>query len=265
MNTKHQSPIRVSALIAGFVLAALSSYANAASSWNFSSCNSSSLTDVNQVGGANFGNSWNCAATSGDANSVNVSAWGKLSSTDNFFAPGFVSQQGGSGFGISSQSEGLNPGQPDHAADNSNTNAPDVFVLKFTTSVALSAITTGWVSGDSDMTVMAFNSAPNISSKTATSLAGWSLLEDAASNGSVGTRTVNGSNTVSSWWLISAYSSNYGGGSSLGTTGDYFKLLAVASKNVTTPPGVPEPGSLALLGAAVFGFVATRRRQQASA
>jgi hypothetical protein len=132
---------------------------------------------------------------------------------------------------------------------------------------------------DSDLSVLAWAGAAGTKPTMAGSgllSAGWNLVGNyanvGASNGTTagGTAAIN-SSIYSSYWLISAYSVAYnpnGIGGDLSAGNDSFKVLSVSGNTCsgtltgTTCNKTPEPGSLALLGAALVGFVATRRRKQ---
>lgn len=68
---------------------------------------------------------------------------------------------------------------------------------------------------------------------------------------------VNSNNLSSSFWLITAYNSAFGG-TSLSTGNDAIKVLGVSTGVAT---GVSAPGTLALAGLALVGMGALRRRR----
>nr|WP_316644378.1 exosortase-dependent surface protein XDP1 [uncultured Roseateles sp.] len=276
-------------------LAAASS-AQAANSWGLASsgCTGSAVATGTT---ATWGNSVTCAGTTTASQTVTAYAWGAttIAGSPNLgYQLAGVRQYGG-GLGVASQYEGWGAGQPEHTMDNNPVapTVPDIIVLKFSTAIALDKITLGWEQGDSDITVMAYTGALTgttdaakmdalIKGKNGTAAdanlltkggvgSGWALVENSGINGTnPGTpsgggttndvRTVNSANVTSSWWIISAYNSGFGGGS-LDSLTDYVKLLTVSSKDLTTPGGkAPEPGSLALAGVALLGMIGARRK-----
>lgn len=145
----------------------------------------------------------------------------------------------------------------------------DMLALNFVDGpVALDSVTLGWSSGDADFSLLAWggNGTPTIAGQKVASLnSSWTWVgnyNNAAAGSSDVVVSVNSQNVSSSWWIISAYNQGFANSQSLDGATDSFKVLAVACKE----PGhdVPEPGSMMLLGAGLFGIMAVRRRRQAA-
>lgn len=180
----------------------------------------------------------------------------------------------------------------EHSMDNQGRS--DVMLLTFTEKVALQSLMLGWSNIDSDVFVLAWSGAAtppllNDGSTTFASIAadtvndpanGWKLI-DSLSNVVKNTNALFNTDKVSSsYWLIGSGGFNSaatGGGVTSGdrsTTGwkafgatgasyDYVKLAGVGgSKDEVTTRSVPEPGSLALAGLALFAMMRVRRRKQ---
>jgi hypothetical protein len=174
------------------------------------------------------------------------------------------------GLGIVNTYENQNSTGP-HAIDNQY--GTDAILLSFTNAVNLTSVGVGWVGGDSDFSVLAYTGSGEgtVSGKTLLSN-GWTVVANYANisqGSSVGVSAKNSDNTLlySSYWLVSAYAATYGEngpkfGSPFGSGNDYFKLLSVAGNNHTPNNETPEPGSIALFGAGLFGLMALRRRRQ---
>jgi hypothetical protein len=179
-------------------------------------------------------------------------------------------------YGIGISSTGETTTSPQHAVDNSgNTEA---FLINFSSAdFALNQLSLGWLSGDADVSILRYTgaTAPTLGSRTVADLknaAGWDFVGNYANLNTSAALNFNTTGTVktASWWLVSAYNSSYSGlAPTAGLTNgdDYFKLTGFGGNMVTPPPvpgnTVPEPGTFALLGVAVLGFAAARRRSKA--
>lgn len=200
-----------------------------------------------------------------------------------------LTNQGDSGQGACSTGDGSSGCvAPDHAVDN-NVNTEAV-LLNFSSSVVLKSIGLGWTNSSTsvDMTLFRYvgtgtptGTGSPLIGQTAKSMTGWELVGnygDMIADTTTPYNLVNGQNKGSSWWMISAYNSGYTGAvgetrGSFEAAADYFKLYGVTASNCVfgsgkcggsdTSTGVPEPGSLALAGLALFGVVYTRRQSKA--
>lgn len=251
-------------------------------------CNTS-LTATTGFTGA-FGNTIVCqqsgnSSTTNGSQTLSVRAW----SSDGPLSPAVtgaptyrtaaVNDQGGSGFGIWNQTEGIGASPPAHSADNA-TPGVDMWQLDFSTSQALKSITLGWAGADGDFQVLRWGGAGPVTSvngRTAAQLLtdGWVLMTTGATAVNVATDTVfngnttepqtfnfNANNLTSTSWLISAYNSAFStAGATTGT--DEIKILGITTSG---PQGsqVAEPGSLLLAALGIGAALRSRRRRSAS-
>ncbi len=176
--------------------------------------------------------------------------------------------------GLGVTTAGESTGSPQHAIDNNG--AIESVLFSFSDGLAgspaadrvnLSSVQFGYASGDSDFSVYAYTAAgvANPIGKTYTNLTtnGWALIGHYNGGSSGGVYAINNA-VYSSYWLVGAYN---GVGGSLSKGNDYFKLASLTGSKcpstgslpagcTVTPPvvGVPEPGTLLLMSAGLFGL-----------
>ncbi len=233
-------------------------------------CNTS-LTATTSFSGST-GNAILCqqagnSSTTAGSQTLSVSAWSSDGASSTYRSAA-VNDQGGSGFGIWNQTEGIGAAAPAHSADNA-TPGVDMWQLNFSSSQALKSITLGWAGADGDFQVLRWGgagTATSVNGRTAAQLLsdGWVLMStgvgtDNVFNGTTAepqTFNFNSGNIGSTSWLVSAYNSSWAGtGWTVGT--DEIKIQGIT----TAAPGtVSAPGTLVLAGLGLLGAAFLRRR-----
>ncbi len=245
---RTQSPSKFACLLASLVMCGAGSAV--ASTWTFNDTASNTQGSVTATASA-----W--ANTVGSANVQLASA--------------FLTYNGSSGLGIR-HADSESTQSPQHAADNDG--RIETFLFSFAgDKVNLTSTSFGWVQNDSDYSVYAYTGA-GVGSAAGLTYANltansWTLVGHTDSNSSTGSKSIS-SSIFSSYWLIGAYN---GTGSGMDTNKDYFKLASVTGSTCAnvpggsgcggTPGGVPEPGTLLLMGAGLLGLTRMSRRKAA--
>lgn len=244
-----------------------------ADTWN------NALAGYNAVSGTDYGNVRTFTGLAG-ATPVTVSAWGSTGGTAGFggtLQSAYVGRYGTNELGVTSRSlpsatnielnSSFNPntGNNQHAMD--NTGAYESLLFSFQSSVTLNDVSIGFPpsgSGlDSDATVLVYTGSgdptPNLSVRTYSQLLsnGWQIAGNLFDL-TPGTAGKLSTSLSSKYWMVGAFM-NIGGNTMIGhdNTVDFLK---VSGLTVTPRVGVPEPGTLALVGIAAMALMAGRRK-----
>lgn len=200
------------------------------------------------------------------------------------WATGTITNQGGSGFGMTNRFAGdLNEGtNPEHAVDNQQIR--DVAVYELPTSVNgwnIAALGVGWWANDNDVQVWiggtnlgadynfqnvcfsgCANPANNLTGVGSLGFSNLGVFNIGGAAGAAGTTNIV-SNAVGRYIVVA--------GGVADASYDAFKLSTISANRCTagtpncgTPPGeVPLPGTIALLGAGLLGLGLARRKVRA--
>lgn len=239
--------------------------ASATITWQFSGSN---CAHAPAGSGITPGNIRTCNGSTGPT--VQASAWANtVGSTNTSIESAYLGLYSG-GLGVTNRDgatgaddyEGVSP---EHAVDNED--RYDSVLFTFDSAIDLSHVTLGYMSGDSDVTVLAYTGSgtPALTGKSYASLTasyGWSLIGHYLNLGTNAPHAINAGNITSSYWLIGAYNPLVGGNQSFSSYNDSVKLLALKGDTPPLPPpqqGVPEPGTLLLAGAGLIGLLQAQR------
>lgn len=244
-----------------------------AATWQFSSCSgtlASGQSWASTTAATSKWNDTNCGQAS-EGVGIDLRGYSTTSATSGTRVEAWqhtTTNPGGIGYYTTGTESSTNGS---HSVDNNS--GIDALILKFTQDVALNSVQIGWNGtdnrvgqpsfNDSDLSVYRWAGGGDPSATNGTALTfsenAWQLVSHFENVGNQPNNTVGFSAGSSSYWLISAYN-----GPNSGWIGnDAFKLLSVAGTVPSTPPGVPEPGSLALLGLGALGLVTVRRKSAA--
>jgi PEP-CTERM motif len=296
MNISKSSLI--AAALAG--LAGISGQSNAAYSWNFGTggtCGGGSSPNCTTRTYTPASNP--SVIVGGYSNTASASASGPASGTTNTrLETAWLGSYSSNGLGIHNRDGSIlstdpkyDTGDvfinvPEHAMDNDQ--RQDMMLFSFSEVINLKSVRIGWdtTNGDSgydsDITVLAYTGlgAPPLLGATYANLLsnGWALIGhygnlDQQTND---TQAIN-TTVKSSHWLVGAYMYGLAGDTGTNPDGagctstsktsyntckkDYMKILALTGDKYTPPGGgVPEPGSLALLGIGCVALTAVRRK-----
>ncbi|GGB09073.1 exosortase-dependent surface protein XDP1 [Agarivorans gilvus] len=222
-----------------------------------------------------YGNSF--SGTSGSGIGLNLTGWSNTGSGESI-EDAYLDYADGNGLTLMNRDEW--PIYPDHGIDNSNYlpgyNDYDMVLLSFDTAVNLAGFSLGWAyeyrngrdraGRHADVSVLAYNGAdaPVLAGSTWNDVAdlasGWTSEAQVYDADDYAYQAIS-SSTESKYWLIGAYNPVFGGSGQYAGN-DAFKLAGVQAEPGAQPVNsVPEPGTVLLFAAGLFGIALRTRKR----
>lgn len=242
--------------------------------WNFAQ--GTPNYDVDNTGNA-FGNTLSIDSDNDGTPELTIQAWsdtgpGWAQGNDSEVFQGFASTNSGGLLNYNLDTPtGKNPltGES-HVIDNRDGDV-DMMFFTFSESVALTGIDIGWANGDTDVSIVAFNTLPTLEGNTWSEIVDQSFFSASFSNLGLLPYTlanvdaVSGAIIEAQYWLIGAYNSIFGDSGANDHNSDSFKIATITTKakdkpSPKPPTEVSEPSTIAMF--ASFGlFLMWRRRK----
>lgn len=158
----------------------------------------------------------------------------------------------GYGFGVERSSGNQ------HTLDNNG--GYDFMAFSFVDAVILDAVTSGWHTQDSDISILArtgtFNSSSWDGSWNSLTSNGFTHVGDYLNLIDDRSTAVNGSEIGSNFWLVGAYNPNLDASTSYTAGNDYLKLTEISVSNIPTAPTTPSLGAVPAPAPASLGLIA---------
>jgi hypothetical protein len=204
-------------------------------------------------------------------NGLTLSGWSNTGGSAQNIENGELDYANGYGLTLQNRDEGGS--SPDHAIDSSNSanwkKDYDMVLLSFDEAINLAGFSLGWAkegrNREADVTVLAYsgNDTPSLAGSNWGDVASaWSTEAQIDDANAYAYQSIS-SSASSKYWLIGAYNPIFGDmGYSIAN--DAFKLAGVKANSPQVPvTSVPEPGTVLMFAAGLFGIALRSRKRQA--